>query len=122
MKTFFGLTNTEVEIMEIFWKASGPLSFREILEHVNTVLKKDWKKQTLNTYLSSLHKAGLIRIERSNYFYSYTAACTKDEYIQRWTQKLVEDSYGNSICNLVAAFTGGGRLTEEEAERLRKLI
>ena len=122
MKTFFGLTAVEAEIMEMFWTATKPLSFKEILEYVNTILKKDWKKQTLNGYLSKLQKAGVVSVERSNYYYSYTAACTKDEYVQRWTQKLVEDSYGNSIEKFVAAFTGGKKLSKEDAERLKKLI
>ena len=92
------------------------------MDYVTTVMNKAWKKQTLNTYLSNMQKAGLIQAERSSYRYRYMAACTKDEYIQRWTQKLVEDSYDNSIGNFVAAFTGGQKLSEEEAEKLRKLI
>ncbi len=122
MKKFFGLTAAEAEIMELFWSASEPLSFKEIMEYITVVLKKDWKKQTLNTYLSNLQKAGLIQTERSSYRYRYMAACTKNKYVQQWTQKLVEDSYGNSIGNFVAAFTGGKKLSEEEAEKLKKLI
>ena len=122
MKHFFGLTAVEVELMELFWNASELLSFREVMDYVTTVLNKDWKKQTLNTYLSNLQRAGLIQTERSNYRYRYMAACTKAEYVQRWTQKLVEDSYDNSIGNFVATFTGGKKLSKEEAEKLRKLI
>ena len=122
MKNFFGLTAVEVELMELFWNTSEPLSFKEVMDYVTTVLNKAWKKQTLNTYLSNMQKAGLIQAERSSYRYRYMAACTKDEYIQRWTQKLVEDSYDNSIGNFVAAFTGGQKLSQEEAEKLRKLI
>ena len=56
MKCFFGLTSTEAEIMEMFWKQNAPLSFKEIMDYVVTFLKKDWKSQTLNTYLSNLKK------------------------------------------------------------------
>lgn len=122
MKAFFGLTGNEVDVMEMFWGRTEPMSFKEIMDYMTTVLKKSWKSQTLNTYLSNLKKAGLVQTDRTNYHYLYTAACTKEEYIQRWTQKLVEDAYGNSISNLVVAFTGGGKLSPEEAERLRKLI
>jgi len=122
MKAFFGLTAVESELMLLFWDAKEPLSFKEIMEYSITVLKKSWKKQTLNTYLSNLQKIGLVQTERSNYHYRYMATCTKSEYVQKWTQKLVEDSYENSIGNLVAAFTGGEKLTQEEAEKIRKLI
>lgn len=122
MKAFFGLTSTELDIMEMFWSQKKLMSFKEIMDYMATVFKKDWKSQTLNTYLSNLKKAGLVQTDRTNYHYLYEAACTKDEYIQRWTQKLVEEAYGNSISNLVFAFTGGEKLTPEESEKLRKLI
>lgn len=122
MKAFFDLTPVELELMEMFWNASGPLSFGEILEYVNSVLGKNWKNQTLNTYLSKMRTTGLVDVERSNYHYGYFAAYTKDEYVQQWTQKLVKESYGNSISNFVAAFTGGKKLSKEEAERMRKLL
>ena len=122
MKAFFGLTAVETELMELFWNAKGPLSFREIMEYITSVLKKTWKKQTLNTYLSNLQKAGLVRAERSNYHYRYFAACTKIGYIQQWTQDLVENFYGNSIGNFVEVFARGEKLSEEEAQKLKKLF
>lgn len=122
MKGYFGLTETEKEIMEILWNAEGMLSFGQIMEQVNSVLEKGWKKQTLNTYLSHLQEAGLIEAERSQYRRRYYAAWTREEYIQRWTQKLVRDSYGDSIGNFVAAFTGGKKLSEEDLEKLKQLI
>ena len=122
MKAFFGLTSNELDIMEMFWSKTEPMSFREIMEYMSTVFKKKWKSQTLNTYLSNLKKAGLVQTDRTNYHYLYTAACTKEEYVQQWTQKLVEEAYGNSISNFVVAFTGGRKLSPEEAEKLRKLI
>lgn len=122
MKKFFGLTAVEYELMDLFWKTNRPLAFREIMEYIITVLKKDWKKQTLNTYLSNLQKVGLVQTERSNYYYNYMAAFSREEYVRRWTRKLVEEAYGNSIGNFVAAFTGDEKIVGEEAEKLKKLI
>ena len=122
MKAFFGLTSNELDVMEMFWSKKDPMSFGEILEYMSTVFKKEWKSQTLNTYLSNLRKAGLVQVDRTNYHYQYSAACTKEEYIHLWTQKLVEDAYGNSISNLLVAFIGDGELSPEEAERIQKLI
>ncbi len=122
MKAFFGLTAVEAELMELFWNKSEPIFFREIMEYTTIILKKDWKKQTLNTYLSNLQKVGLVRVERSNCHYRYFAACTKIGYIQQWTQNLVENFYGNSIENFVEVFVRGEKLSEEEAQKLKKLF
>lgn len=64
MKAFFDLTPVELELMEMFWKASEPLSFGEILDYVNSILGKNWKNQTLNTYLSKIRTTGLVNVER----------------------------------------------------------
>ena len=64
MKNFFGLTAVEVELMELFWNTSEPLSFKEVMDYVTTVLNKAWKKQTLNTYLSNMQKAGFAKINK----------------------------------------------------------
>ena len=122
MKSYFGLTSTEVEIMEMFWTKEGPFSFREIMEYMSTERKKVWKKQTLNTYLFKLQKMDLIHAEETEHYQRYSVLCTKDEFIQRWTRKLVEESYGNSIANFVAAFTGGKKLSPEDAEKIKELI
>ena len=42
--------------------------------------------------------------------------------VQKWTRKLVKTSFNNSIFNFVSAFTGGQKLTREEAEELKKLF
>lgn len=118
----FGLSHTEKEIMELLWQSEKPLSFREILDHANETWKKNWKKQTLNTYLLNMQKAGLIGSERGKVYQVYFPMCTREEHIQNWTRKLVKETFEGSLYSLVAAFTGGEKLSEEEAEKLRKLI
>ncbi len=118
----FGLSHTEKEIMELLWQSEEPLSFREILDHANEVWKKNWKKQTLNTYLLNMQKAGLIGSERGKVYQVYFPMCTKEEHIQNWTRKLVRETFEDSLYSFLVAFTGGEKLTEEEAEELRKLI
>ena len=54
--------------------------------------------------------------------YVYYPMVSKDEYVHQWTEKLVRTSFDNSISKLVSAFTGGKKLSQEEAEEIRKLI
>ena len=44
MKAFFGLTSNELDIMEMFWSKTEPMSFKEIMEYMSTVFKKEWKR------------------------------------------------------------------------------
>ena len=58
MKKNYGLTNTEMQIMELLWDADEPMTFREIMNVATTEWKKTWKVQTLNTFLTGLQKMG----------------------------------------------------------------
>lgn len=122
MKKEFGLTGTEMELMELLWTTETPLTFKEIMYRCHQELKKEWRKQTLNTYLSHLIKAGLVNVNTDATFFTYMPRCTKAEHISNWTQELVRDMFDNSICNFVAAFTGNKKLSEEEISELRKLL
>ncbi len=54
----YGLTNTELQNMELLWEAEEPMTFREIMNVATTEWKKTWKVQTLNTFLIGLQKMG----------------------------------------------------------------
>ena len=123
MKKNYGLTNTEMQIMELLWQAEKPLAFREIMDVARNEWKKTWKVQTLNTYLINLQKVGLIGTNRTvTQYNAYYALCTKDEHIHKWTRKMIQECYDNSISKFFVAFTGGKRLSKEEAEEIRKMI
>ena len=123
MKKNYGLTNTELQIMELLWAAKEPMSFRDIMGVATTEWKKSWKVQTLNTFLLGLQKMGLVGTDKSMSSYNmYYALCTKEQHIHSWTKKMVAECYGNSFARFVAAFIGDGKLSEEEADELRKLL
>lgn len=124
MKKNYGLTNTELQIMELLWAEARPMSFREIMDVATNDWKKTWKVQTLNTFLNGLQKMGLVRAERSmtSSYNVYVALCTKEQHIHKWTKEMVEVCYDNSFSRLVSAFIGDGKLSEEDAEELEKFL
>lgn len=123
MKKYFGLTNTEAEIMSIFWDSGKEsFTFRELTEYARDFLQKDWKKQTLSTFLSNLQKLGLLEIKVNGRNYIYYSIFSRQEYINKWARDLIRTDFGNSLSSFVAAFTGGSKLSLEEADKIRKLL
>lgn len=124
IKKNYGLTITELLIMELLWSEGRPMSFREIMDVATKEWKKDWKVQTLNTFLNGLQKMGMIRAERSmtSSYNVYYPLCTKEQHIHKWTKEMVEVCYDNSFRRLVSAFIGDGKLSKEDAEELKKLL
>ncbi len=124
MKKNYGLTNTEMQIMELLWSAKEPMTFRQIMDVAINEWKKTWKVQTLNTFLNGLQKMKLIRAEQSSTspYNVYYPLCTKEQHIHEWTKEMVEVCDGNSFSRFVAAFIGDGELSKEDAEELKKLL
>lgn len=123
MKKYYGLTNTEAEIMSIFWDSGKEsFTFRELTDYSQEYLEKDWKKQTLSTFLSNLQKMGLLEVKVSGRNYIYYPVYSREEYINKWARDLIRTEFGNSLSRFVAAFTGGSRLSKEEADEIRKML
>ena len=58
------LSETEYEIMEVLWNSEAPMSASQILSYFAEYRNKDWKAQTLATFLSRLTQKGLITSKR----------------------------------------------------------
>ena len=67
MKKNYGLTNTELQIMELLWTAQEPMSFRKIMDVAVNEWKKTWKVQTFKIhFLLGLQKNGIGRNRQGN--------------------------------------------------------
>ena len=118
----YGLTDTEAEIMEMLWQSEEPLPFKAIMEVAEHKWMKSWKKQTLNTYLINMQRVGFIGVDKSGTRNAYYALFSREELVHRWTKKMVKQAFGGSVADLLVAFTGGKKLSPEDAEQIKKLI
>ncbi|MCI9357133.1 MAG: BlaI/MecI/CopY family transcriptional regulator [Lachnospiraceae bacterium] len=69
-----------------------------------------------------LQDNGHVCSDKSGKKYLYYAALTKQEHITCWLQKLCKDSFGNSLGNLLTAFSGGKKLDSKDADDLRAYL
>lgn len=122
MERKFGLSQAEYEIMELFWSAEKPLSFKEVLQYFNNEKGREWKKQTVSSFLKILQDKNLIEADASQTKYTYRAIYTKDEHVHLWTQRLIEDLFDNSVGKFLVAFSGGEKLSEMDARELREYL
>lgn len=111
------ITKTEYEVMEMVWKYGEGIKQSALLE-VFLAEGKEWKRQTLNTFLSRLEERGLVKREKR----IVKPAVTREEYARRQVQEVVDTMYGGRLSNLVLAFSEAGDLSDEEAERLMQLV
>lgn len=124
-KSKYNLSATEMEIMEYVWSTDKKLIAAEILNYFNENKSKNWKKQTLNTFLVKLIEKGVLQYDVSKnkkYYYPTTQSQTKTEHIKHWTQSFIQNTFDGSLYHFLYAFTGGSPLSENDADELRKYL
>ena len=109
------MTEAETELAKLIWEY-GPLGSGELVklaaEHLG------WKKSTTYTVLRKLCERGFLKNEAS-----LVTSLVKKEDVQRYeSQAVVEKWFDRSLPRFVAAFLGERKLSEEEAEELKRLI
>lgn len=118
----YGLSQTEYEIMQYLWDLDKKLFFRDILTYFNTVKNKNWKKQTLNTFLRILQDNSLVSAELQINKMVYYPACSREELAHNWSHKFLESSFNDSFVNFFKAFTMNEQLKQEDVEYLQSYL
>lgn len=121
-KLTFDVSETEREILEYLWENPHGVLSREMLDYFNEVKQKDWKKQTLNTFLLRLAEKGLIEGQAQGVKKIYRAVFDAKEYEAQKAESILENNYGGSVRNFVMALTGGEKIDKSLADELRKML
>ncbi|MEI3173061.1 MAG: BlaI/MecI/CopY family transcriptional regulator [Lachnospiraceae bacterium] len=116
------LSQTELFILEFLWAQDEPQGFSSILQYYNEKTKKDWKKQTMSTYLTRLQKAGFLKTDHSDTRKRYYPAISREEYYQDCASCVIDETFQGSLSLFVSAFTGRNRISEEEKEQLLEYL
>ena len=58
------LSECEVLVMKVIWQNSEAMSIQEITSRINQRYGKDWKVQTVSTFLSRAVKKGYLEMRR----------------------------------------------------------
>ena len=116
------MSQSESLIMDYLWKNDGGKGFREIMEYLNGELHKNWKKQTINTFIRHLIDKGLISADTSQKSRRYSAALTTAQYARGRANKILADYYDGSVEVFISALTGGKQLSKQAADELDELM
>lgn len=116
------MSATEFYILQYLWTRETPATFSEIMVHFNETEHKEWKKQTVNTFLSRLSQKGFLNIDKTGKRAIYIPSVTEKKFYEQYAQDIVKDSYQGSLKNFVCAFTAGHKLTSSEKDELLDYI
>ena len=113
------ISDSELEVMKLLWKAEDALSSTEIREELQKTM--GWGATTIKTLISRLLGKEVIAQEKRQVFY-YRALISEKEYNNWATTRLISRLYRGSAKNLVAALVDSEGLTPEDIEELHAMF
>lgn len=109
------LCDSEYRFMCVVWD-HAPLPSGELVALCAKEL--GWKKSTTYTMVKKLAEKGLLKNENA----TITVLVPRQAVQAEESAAFVERTFGGSLPAFLAAFMGGRKLKDEEAEAIRRLI
>lgn len=111
----YKLGTIEARFADLIWNQE-PVTSGELVKLCAKEL--GWKKSTTYTVLRRLCGRGIFQNQNG----SVTALLSRQEFYALQSEQFVEESFGGSLPQFLAAFTARKKLTDSENAELEKLI
>lgn len=85
-----GLGELEAAVMDVLWRAEGPLKVRDVREQLET--GKSLAYTTVMTVLDNLHRKGWAQRTREGKAYHYAPMLTREEAATRAFREILDSS------------------------------
>ena len=109
------LSNADYRLLSIVWDTE-PIASPELCKHAE--VKLGWKRTTTYTVLKRLCDKNLLKNENI-----IVTSLESRESIQRIeSHQVLERSFNGSLPQFIAAFLDGGKISETEAEKIKRMI
>lgn len=87
---FENLTNCEEMVMKTVWDAERELDLSDITQRVNETYHKEWKPQTVSTFLARLVRKGYLKHYRQGRVFYYQILILQKDYLWEMAEKFAE--------------------------------
>ena len=67
-------------VMKVIWDSTEELALQEVMDGVNHENGKNWKPQTVSTFLSRLVKKGFLNMYRKGRYCYYQPLVSKEDF------------------------------------------
>jgi len=120
--TLENLTDCEQLVMKTVWDSEEELSLMEVMQRVNDKYHKEWKPQTVSTFLARLVRKGYLRHYRQGRVFFYQILVPLEEYKGQLTNDYVTFWNHDNADEFLCALTNERPLRQDELERIQKMI
>ena len=114
------ISDAELDLMEVLWAASEPLTSAEIVERLEA--HRDWSSATVKTMLGRLVAKGVLTHREDGRRFLYSPAIERDAYVGRESRRFVERLFGGRLSPLVARLAEEDALDEDDIAAIKALL
>lgn len=111
------LFNSELKVMEALWK-EGDLTAGQLAKMLKEQIS--WNRNTTYTVIKKLIDKGAIERREPNFICK--ASITKEQVQQYEASELIGKLFDGSAELFLSAFLNGKKLSNDEIERLKKIV
>lgn len=115
------LTGTQLEIMELVWRAP-PGGIKVVLLWQALSEKRDVARTTVLTMVQRLEKRGWLKRSRLEGVLRYRAACSREKASSDLAAGFVDEFFDGSAAQLLTCLLGSRRIKKAELLRIKKLL
>lgn len=113
------MSEAEKEVMRFVWAAGSSVSSAKLLDDLKTI-NKEWKTNTVLTFLARLIEKGILTSVRHGRANEYIPLITENEYKQFETRSFLNAVHDGSVKGFITALYEGNDLTAEEIKELQE--
>lgn len=113
------ISESEWEVMKLLWNKS-PLTSEEIIYSLSE--NKNWRKQTIKTFIIRLSKKAAIGYEKEGRIYKYYPLVNEKECRRYENKSFLQKVYSGSLGILLSNFLEEEDLSTNEIEELERIL
>lgn len=115
------LTESEEVVMKAIWDCKKEPVLSDVVERVNGFYGKDWKPQTVSTFLSKLVRKDYLKLIRNGKIYTYKVLVPENVYRRKLYRQHISFWNNNDIVNFIAEMLDNKDLTLEDIDAAKNL-
>lgn len=113
------ISAAEWDVMSVIW-ARAPLTATEVFEALPP--GHGWKPKTVNTFLTRLVDKGVLRVDKKEKAYVFTARLPREKCVQLESESFLRRVFQGATGDLVLHFAARADLTADEIRELEQLL
>lgn len=116
------LTESEELVMKSIWDCNKEPVLSDVVDRVNGHYGKDWKPQTVSTFLAKLVRKNYLKLCRNGKIYTYKILVSEKDYKQKLYKHHISFWNDDNMSVFVTEMFDNGDLKAEDLQGLKDKI